>query len=183
MDLWAVATLAAVLMLGAILTLYNSRQASALREMEQVLNDWYLMQVAEKREKERLAVRVDDPLTWLGQQVNLTLTGVERQQEAAQAVSFLTDNANATRLVVSPLSPDRLKRILKPLEARNGKVANLVDPLLGRNPGKVRVEERSILNAGEWFDLEAGQVGKALGVNWGEPKRLYFYHVPLAEKK
>ncbi|WP_322793278.1 hypothetical protein [Bellilinea sp.] len=181
MDLWAIATLAAVLMLGAILTLYNSRQAQALREMEQVLSDWYLMQVAERREKQRQAVKVDDPLVWLGQQIDLTLTGVERQQEAAQAVSFLTDNA--TRLVVSPFSPDRLKRVLKPLEARNGKVANLVDPLLGRNPGKVQVEERSILNAGEWFDVEAGLVGQALGINWGEPKRLYFYRVPLAEKK
>lgn len=181
MDLWAAATLAAVLMLGAILTLYNSRQASALREMEQVLSDWYLMQVAEKREKQRQAVRVENPLVWLGQHLDLTLTGVERVQGEALAVSFLTDNA--TRLVVSPFSPDRLKRLLKPLEARNGKVANLVDPLLGRNPGKVQVEERSILNAGEWFDIEAGQVGKALGVNWGEPKRLYFYRVPLAEKK
>lgn len=181
MDLWAVATLVAVLMLGAILTLYNSRQAQALREMEQVLSDWYLMQVAEKREKERQAVKVENPLAWLEKQTGLTLTGVERQQEQAQAVSFLTDNA--TRLVVSPLSPDRLKRVLKPLEAKNGKVANLVDPLLGHNPRKVQVEERSILNAGEWFDVEAGQVGKALGVNWGEPKRLYFYRVHLAEKK
>jgi len=85
--------------------------------------------------------------------------------------------------VVSPLSPERLKAVLKPLEARSGKVSNLVDPLLGRSPRKVQVEERSILNAGEWFDVEAGQVGKALGLNWGEPKRLYFYRVPLAERK
>jgi len=182
MDLWAVATLAAVLLLGAILTLYNSRQAQALREMEQVLSDWYLMQVAEKREKERQAVKVENPLAWLGQQAGgVSLTGLERKLEQAQAVSFLTDNA--TRLVVSPLSPERLKRALKPLEARNGKVSNLVDPLLGRNPRRVQVEERSILNAGEWFDVEAGQVSAALGLNWGEPKRLYFYRVPLAEKK
>lgn len=181
MDLWAIATLAAVLMLGAILTLYNSRQASALREMEQVLSDWYLMQVAEKREKERQTVKVEDPLAWLGGQVGLTLTGVERVQEQARAAAFLTDNA--TRLVVTPLPPQRLKAVLKPLEARNGKVANLVDPLLGRSPRKAQVEERSILNAGEWFDIEAGQAGKALGLNWGEPKRLYFYRVPLAEKK
>jgi len=53
MDLWAIATLSAVLLLGAILTLYNSRQARALREMEQVLSDWYLMQVAERREAQR----------------------------------------------------------------------------------------------------------------------------------
>ncbi len=181
MDLWAAVTLAAVLLLGAILTLYNSRQAAALREMEQVLSDWYLMQVAERREKRREAIKVDDPLAWLGGQVGLTLTGVERQQAQAQAVSFLTDNA--TRLVVSPLSPSRLKAVLKPLEAGNGKVANLLDPLLGRNPRRVQVEERSILNAGEWFDIEAGQVGAALGMAWGEPKRLYFYRVPLAEKK
>jgi len=181
MDLWAIATLAAVLMLGAILTLYNSRQASALREMEQVLSDWYLIQVAERREKERRAVKVDDPLAWLGGQVGLTLTGIERQQAQAQAVSFLT--ANATRLVVSPLAPSRLKAVLKPLEAGNGKVADLVDPLLGRNPRRVQVEERSILNAGQWFDVEAGQVGQALGLNWGEPKRLYFYLVPLGKKK
>lgn len=180
-DLLGIATLLAVLLLGAILTLYNSRQAAALREMEQVLSDWYLMQVAERREKQRQAVRVDDPLAWLGRHAGLTLTAVERKQEAAQAISFLTDNA--TRLVVSPLSPDRLKAALKPLEARNGKVANLVDPLLGRHPRRVQVEERSILNGGKWFDIEAGQVGKALGVDWGEPTRLYFYRVPLAVKQ
>ncbi len=182
MDLWAIATLSAVLLLGAILTLYNSRQAQALREMEQVLSDWYLMQVAEKRERLRQAIQVAYPLAWLGQQAGgVSLTGLERKLEQAQAVSFLTDNA--TRLVVSPLSPERLKKALKPLEARNGKVSNLVDPLLGRNPRRVQVEERSILNAGEWFDVEAGQVSAALGLNWGEPKRLYFYRVPLAERK
>lgn len=181
MDLWAVATLAAVLLLGAILTLYNSRQARALREMEHVLSDWYLMQVAERREAQRNSVKADDPLLWLGQQVGLTLTGVERCLENPPAAAFLTDNA--TRLVVSPLAMERLKAALTPLEVKNGRVKNLVDPLLGRNPRRVQVEERSILNAGEWFDVEAGQVGSALGIAWGEPKRLYFYRVPLAEKK
>jgi len=180
-DVLGIATLAAVLLLGAILTLYNSRQASALREMEQVLTDWYLMQVAEKREKERQAVKVEDPLAWIGRQAGLTVTAVERRQEQARAVAFLTDNA--TRLVVSPLSPERLKAALKPLEARNGKVANLVDPLLGRNTRRVEVIERSILNAGEWFDVEAGQALQGLELPWGEPKRLYFYRVPLVEKK
>lgn len=181
MDLWALVTLMSVLLLGAILTLYNSRQARSLREMEQVLSDWYLLLLSERREAQRQAVRVENPLAWLEKQAGVSLTGVERRQDEAQAVAFLTDNA--TRLVVSPLSPERLKAALKPLEVRNGKVASLVDPLLGRNPRRVQVTERSILNAGEWFDVEAGQVSQALGLNWGEPKRLYFYRVPLAERK
>ncbi len=180
-DVLGIATLAAVLLLGAILTLYNSRQAAALREMEQVLSDWYLMQVAERRERQRQAIHVDDPLAWLSRQAGVKVVSAERRLDQPPAASFLTDNA--TRLVVSPLPPERLKAALKPLEAKNGKVANLVDPLLGRSPRRVQVEERSILNAGEWFDVEAGQALKGLDLPWGEPKRLYFYRVPLAEKK
>ncbi len=180
-DVLGIATLAAVLLLGAILTLYNSRQASALREMEQVLSDWYLMQVAERREKQRQAIRVDDPLAWLSQQAGVKVVSVERRLDQPPAAAFLTEDA--VRLVVSPLPPERLKAALKPLEAKNGKVANLVDPLLGRNVRRVEVIERSILNAGEWFDVEAGQALQGLELPWGEPKRLYFYRVPLVEKK
>jgi hypothetical protein len=40
--------------------------------------------------------------------------------------------------------------------------------LRGRTPGKVKKAfERSLANAGEYFDLEAAQVGQALGTEWG----------------
>ncbi len=89
-------TLIAVLLLGAILTYYNRRQADALDEMAQSLSDWHLMQVAERRERQRQAVRVDNPILWITQQAGATVTTLERSEQAAQAVAFLTDNATVS---------------------------------------------------------------------------------------
>lgn len=172
-DVLGIATLLAVLLLGAILTLYNSRQAAALQEMENVLGDWYLMQAAERRDKRRQEIQIADPLAWVAEQTGVTVTGVERVLADPPAVELLTDHPSY-RMVVSPLSPRQLRAALKPLEVKNGRTAKLVDPLLGR---KIEAVDRSIANSGEWFDIEAGQAGKALGVSWGEPKRLWFYAV------
>jgi len=173
-DLLGTATLLAVLLLGAVLTLYNSRQAAALQEMETVLGDWYLMQAAERREQRRKEIHIADPLGWVTEQTGVTVTVVERTLTDPPAVELLTDHPSY-RLVISPLSPRQLRAALKPLEVKkNGRAASLVDPLLGR---KFEAVDRSIANSGEWFDIEAGLAGRAFGVDWGEPKRLWFYAV------
>ena len=174
LDILGIATLTAVLLLGAILTLYNSRQAAALQEMETVLSDWYLMQIAERRDQRRKQILVGNPLSWVHQQTGISVTGIERSLKDPLAVECLTEQADH-RLVISPLSPRQLRNAIRPLEVRKNKngVANLVDPLLGR---RFEVMDRSIASS-EWFDLEADQVGKALGVDWGEPRRLWFYWV------
>jgi len=172
-DFLGIATLTAVLLLGAVLTLYNSRQAAALQELERVIGEFYLMQAADRREQRRKEVQIGDPLAWVSKQTGVTVTGVERTLADPPAVELLTENP-AYRLVISPLAPRELRTALKPLEVKNGRTSKLVDPLLGR---KAEAVDRSIANSGEWFDIEAEQAGKAFGVEWGEPKRLWFYAV------
>ena len=37
---------------------------------------------------------------------------------------------------------------------------------------------RTMADAGEFFDMEAEACGKALGLDWGTPTRLWFYVLP-----
>ena len=50
-------------------------------------------------------------------------------------------------------------------------------PLLG-NRWRVWKTPRTMADAGEFFDMEAAAVGKALGLDWGAPTRLWFYVLP-----
>lgn len=176
-DILGFATLSAVLLLGAILTLYNSRQAKALFAAQKVLEDWFMLQVKDRREKKLNEIRIENPLIWLGQQVNMKIAGIYRYTENPKAVSLQTDQGSY--VVVSPLDPEELNRALKPLETAKGRSANMIEPMLGRNLRKVKVIERNLVNAGEWFDVEAAQVGELINLHWGETPRLWFYLVPM----
>jgi len=72
-----------------------------------------------------------------------------------------------------------MKRALKAEETKS-RLNAAFEPLLGDKSRTVTVTERSLQNE-EWFDLEAAEVGKNLGVNWGEVSRLWFY--VIAPKK
>jgi len=177
MDFFGVATFLAVLLLGAILTYANARQARALFAAQAVLEDWLLMQIKDRRDARRNQVQVTEPAEWLQAQAGVQIAGLHRLVEKPMAVSFET--RDGCRLVVSPLRLAELRDSLRPLERAPGRTGQLIEPLLGRNLRQVNVIERNLMNAGETFDLEASQVGEQLGVRWGEVNRVYFYRVPV----
>jgi hypothetical protein len=177
-DLLGYVSLLTIFVFGIVLVLYNRRQAMALAEMAGALSDAYLLELKARRIACRREVQVAEPLAWLGERAGLKLKRVERILESPQAIELLSESG--TRLVVSTLAPSALHRALKPLAAR-GRVSNLVEPLLGRSPRRVEAQEHSLLDSGEYFDLEASQVGAALGIPWGEATRLWFYYVRPAQ--
>ena len=76
------------------------------------------------------------------------------------------------RVVVAPLDAAALRRAQRPGRGRLSQAfdASFLDrqrPLLSR--------QRSLLNAGDTFDLEAEQAGRHFNVNWSEARRLWFH--------
>ena len=84
-----------VFLLTVILAIYNQRQASALRGVERLVQDFVAMQIRDRRTRhiEGLADRID-PLEWLAQQasseldVPVTINEVMRVVHDIQAVEL-----------------------------------------------------------------------------------------------
>lgn len=172
---FGVATLAAVIVLGFVLTAQNTRQAKALDDMSKTLSDWLLVQLKDRREAKLGQIHIDNPMTWIAKQCGVTVNQIQRVVEQGNAVDLISPEG--CRVVVSTLGKADLMRVASSMSKGVG--GQLVEPLLGRSPRKVEPIVRDLTNAGEWFDAEACQVGQMLQVNWGEPMRLYFYVVPL----
>lgn len=174
-TLFGLATLASVIMLGFILSAQNARMAGSLNRLNKTMSDWLLMQVKDRRAAKVAEIRIDNPLNWVTAQCGITVSQQQRVIDSACAVDLLSPNG--CRVVVSSLDQDDLLRVIAPMSKGVG--GQLVEPLLGRSPKKVEPIVRDLTNAGEFFDVEAGQVGQMFMVNWGQPTRLYFYVVPL----
>lgn len=178
-DTISLVTLLAVLMLGLILWLYNSRQADALRTMSRTVEDMHLLQLKNRRD-----MRKKEPMTlsaseWLGKQIGAQLTELIGISTAPMWANFRA--AGGARVVVSPLALDELRKALKMSEPKRSRLSNAFEPLLGDTPRNLNIIERSLRDE-EWFDLEADQAGKAFGLDWGEASRLWFYVIPAKEK-
>lgn len=179
MDTISLVTLLAVLMVGLILWLYNSRQADALRSMARTVENMHLVQLKHRRD-----LRKQEPLTltaveWFGKQIGAGIAEIISLSHAPAWVNLRA--ANGGRVVVSPLELADLRRALKLKEPGRSRLAKAFEPLLGDAPRALVVIERSLRDE-EWFDLEADQVGKALGLDWGETPRLWFYLIPARVK-
>lgn len=180
-----------VLLLSLILAYYNQRQASALRGVERLVQDFVAMQVRDRRSRhiEGLAERID-PLGWLARQVSVELdtplevSEVLRVVQEVQAVELRTTNGH--RLVVSTeprsilLRHDRRQRRAPAGGNAAGRVASFgARPLLGSSRWGmgVRSIERVLSPQQEFFDLEAQAVSDRLGLKWDRPSRLWFHVV------
>lgn len=177
-----VATFVLVLCLAAVLTVYNRRQAQALEYMARLEEDRTAREIRERREKARQALQIQ-PLRWLEGMIEplltqpLSLTSLKRCVPEVGAAEI--EASDGRRLVVSTQPLTVLRRYDRRVQRSRGKgvSARLADfasqPLLkGRRVWSV---SRSMAEAGEFFDLEAEACGKALGLDWGAPTRLYFY--------
>ena len=180
-----------VFLLTVILAVYNQRQASALRGVERLVQDFVAMQIRDRRTRhiDGLADRID-PLEWLAQQVSseldttLTVSEVMRVVHDIQAVELRASNGQ--RVIVSNLPKsdvmrfDRRLRVAGRKKSAAERVASFASrPLLGRSRWGwgVQTIERVMTQTNEFFDIEAGAVAERLGVKWDNPSRLWFYVV------
>ncbi len=183
------AVLLLVFMLALILTVYNHRQAAALRGIEALVADFVAMQIRDRRAKVAHDLQQIDPLAWLSKQASagldepILLIETLRVIKDVQAAEFHAEDGR--HLVVSTLPKADLLRFDRRLRAGGGKsavarVENFAaNPLLGKSRWGLTVIERAMASAdvSEFFDLEAAEVADRLGLNWGQPTRLWFYVV------
>jgi len=180
-DFFASITVASVFLMAMIILITNHRQARVLQEMRGVMNEWVQAQLRDRRDQRKKITKIENPAAWFGEQVNLKTVELMRTLEEPPLLEFQC--VEGYRLVVSPWAPERWRKSLRPIEKKKKKVEHLVDPILGRTPRKVNVEARSVVNAGEWFDLEATQVLNSLDTSWGQITTLWFYKVPMLAQR
>jgi HAMP domain-containing protein len=184
-------TLLLVLLLAVILAVYNQRQASALRGVERLVQDFVAMQIRDRRTRhiEGLVERID-PLDWLARQVSteldapVTISEVMRVVHEIRAVELRASSGQ--RVIVSTLPKSDILRFDRRLCAA-GKQKNAAErvasfasrPLLGRSRWGwgVQTIERVMSQTHEFFDLEAEAVAERLGLKWDKPSRLWFHVV------
>jgi hypothetical protein len=182
-----IATFVLILCLVLILTIYNRRQAHALETMARLEEDRAAREIRDRRESKAGELRVE-PLHWLEGLVNplldapLSLTDTaKRVVPEVGTVELRTEDGR--RLLVSTRTLSDLRRYDCQVRHSGGKgaAARLSEfaaiPLLG-NRWRVWNAPRTMADAGEFFDLEAQACGKALGLDWGAPTRLWFYVLP-----
>ena len=118
-----------------------------------------------------------DAIQWVRQQAGLDAPlGVKRLYAEPPLVDFNVDDG--VRLVISPLKYRQLRAALKiQNRSKGGVMEQFLNPVMGRFPWSATTIERNLTNSGEWFDVEAGQVGRKLGIDWGELDRLFFHLV------
>lgn len=173
--------LAAALVMLIWMAIQASRQSQALANVYRLFEDWSMQISKDRREIRKSAIQIDDPVRWFSQLAGMEIVQIIRKFDSPAAVDLMT--ADRTRLVVSSLKPSDLKSALganrfqfSELFKRDKRLS--VEPLLGRWEWRVRIFNRTSNNAGEFFDLEAAEVGNRLGLNWGEVNRLWFYVIP-----
>ena len=180
-----------VFFLTIILAVYNQRQASALRGMERLVQDFVAMQIRDRRTRhiDGLAERID-PLEWLAHQASseldtpITISEVIRVVHDIQAVELRATSGLRVIASTSPRSDvmrfDRRLRAAGIKKNAAERVASFAArPLLGKSRWGwgVQVIERIMSQANEFFDIEADAVSERLGLKWEKPSRLWFYVV------
>jgi hypothetical protein len=159
-----------------ILIYYFGKQADALRGMHEAVHDIHITWMKDRRKELKREVHVPDATQWVRQQVGVDAPlGVKCLFAEPPLVDFNVDDGGL-RLVVSPLKYRQIRTALKIQNRKNGGVMKqFLNPVMGRFPWSATTIERNLTNGGEWFDVEAGQVGRQLGLDWGEVDRLYFH--------
>jgi len=180
-----------VFLLAVILTIYNHRQAAALKGVERLVEDFVAMQIRDRRKERAKELVSIDPFDWLSRQAS---SGLEKSVAVAEVVRTVPDVRavelrlkNGERMIVSPFGKSEIMRFDRRLHSSGKKAKSAKDrlanfaskPLLGgsRWGWGVTTIERVMSQNDEFFDIEAQAVAGRLNVQWDLPSRLWFYVV------
>jgi len=171
-DFWAALLFLVVAFLAALLAVYNYRQAREIRSLRELVGRAIVMQERARREAKakEIAFDRDAALAWLSKTVaGMPLTEVTQVYPDLRAVEVTGPDGRA---LITATPPEIVRRAFKVQKAKGaaGRLATFArSPFL--SPGKVQAAGQG--EGMEWFDLEAAAVGAALGVEWGEPVKLW----------
>lgn len=174
-----------------ILTILSYSQASSMREMERVVQDYYAMQLRTARRAYAGALDTINPFEWVANRLSarqpkpMQIIEVIRSIPEISAVDLRTNDNR--RVVVSPypkmdiLLYDRRSKVSKrKKKSAADRIADFaIRPVLNgsRYGWGVSTVEVAMSKTDEFFDMEADAVGKKFNVDWKTPTRLYFHVV------
>ncbi len=165
---------------------YFRRQAVALEQVAEIEEERYMRQTKLWRKKDASQIKIGEPLSWFQKQVlialgsDVQLLEAGRKHTSPPVLEFLARSGQ--RVLFSPLDLRAMKKAFAGKETRGKDAASRLEsmqsetPLMGRNMRGIQKGNVS-LRDDEYFDIWAGDAGKKLGVNWGEPERLWVYLV------
>lgn len=179
-----------IAVLAILLTLQNRRMAFSLRGMERVIQNYYAMQVRDRRNGQARVISDEfNAFAWISEQAS---AGLDRPIEVTEIIRLVPEmkaidlrTSDNRRLVMSTTAISDILHFDKRLRANRGKSvkgrleAFASRPLLNQSVWGtgVKVVERVLSDTAEFFDLEAQAAGTRLGINWNNPTRLWFYVV------
>ncbi len=170
----------AVIFFGALISMGNERQRKAIDDLRDQTVLWALQDLRIKRERLAREVQVPDPLAWLNRTVakasglDLNLQIVDSFDEP-RALLLKSGNQD-TKILLSPFSPNEIKRMKRERHSRLSQIGNN-NPLLYL-PRSTSVYEISVLNAGILFDLELQLAWKELtGQSVDQLEKIWMYMI------
>jgi hypothetical protein len=165
---------------------YFRRQAVALEQVAEIEEERYMRQTKLWRKQDASRIRIGEPLSWFQKQVPIAL-GLDvqlleagRKNVSPPVLEFLASNGQ--RVLFSPLDLRAMKKAFAGKKPNGKDPASKLQnmrietPMLGRNTRGIQKGSVS-LRDDEYFDIWAGNAGEKLGINWGEPERLWVYLV------
>ncbi len=179
----AVSVLAAVVVVGVLISIGNERQRKAIEQLRDDLRGWALGDLEIKRETASREIQIVDPLAWLNEAARKA-TGMAWD---LRAIAKVLDNPEAVVVTASDggylmFSPVQPSQVRKPLKAppRRTKTGPLPSEFRMATRGRTKMEhyELSALNAGIFFDLEADRVWRMLADRPLNSNRLWLYEFP-----
>lgn len=181
----AVSVLAAVIVVGVLISIGNERQRKAIAQLRDDLRNWALGDLEIKREKASRETEIIDPLAWLHDAARKA-TGTSWELRAVAKIlenpdAVVVASTNGSYLMFSPEKPGRVRKLLKGPD-RQSKTGPLPSEMKMAVRGRSRMEafELSALNAGIFFDLEADRVWRMLTDRPLSANKLWLYEFPAS---
>lgn len=178
---FAVSILAAVIFFGALISVGNERQRKAIDGLREQAIRWSEADLRLKRVRALHTFHTQAPLEWL-EGITTRLIGLPPllaslspwQSNYAQALVGLCQDGR--HLVVTPMLPNRFIKAIS--QKPRSRLLKAEVGILGDHPKRIPVYELNIVNAGEFFDLEASTVWEKVTSGRLEIERLYLFEVP-----
>jgi hypothetical protein len=179
----AVSVLAAVVVVGVIISIGNERQRKAIDQLRDDLRNWALGDLEIKREKAVRETEIIDPLAWLHNAARKAtgtaweLRSIAKVLEYPEAV--VVASTDGSYLMFTPEKPARVRKLLR-APKRNRQTGPLPSEMRIATRGRTKMEsyELSPLNAGIFFDLEADRVWRMLTDRPLKVNKLWLYEFP-----
>jgi hypothetical protein len=176
----ALSVLAAVVIVGLLISIGNERQRRALDKLREDVRNWALGDLEVKRERAAREIQIMDPLAWF-RDATRKATGIAWEMRAVAKVleqpeAVVVASENGSFLMFSPVRPERVRKMLKAPAGRS-QTGPLPSEMRMALRGRSRMEtyELSALNAGIFFDLEADRVWRMLTDRPLKSNQLWLY--------